>query len=247
MPEIEHAVQFALAQAGKPYRAYGDRFGPNHYDCSGLVIRSLDEARVPLPPGISVESQWGNTVSLYNWMSQVGGLVSVQKAIATRGAMLIRGRTWGNGPLGHVSFSLGDGRQMAARGYRTGVGISYIDQGFYHDGGVIPGVHYRALDPPVDPDALAYLAALKKWRESFNGERTADGKHGYLMRGDTNSRVTMMNKLLILRAYMGPGRQSNTYTRYSQAAVTHLKRYAGLEGKGEKFGADAADALLKLG
>src|SRR5690348_3125015 len=120
-PNIEDAVQFALAQTGKPYHAFGHRFGLDYYDCSGLVIRSLSEAGVPLPPTISVTGEYGNTVSLYNWAKDVGGLVSVAKGVATRGAIMIKGKWYGNGPLGHTSISLGDGTEMAAHGTFSGI------------------------------------------------------------------------------------------------------------------------------
>lgn len=152
MPNIEDAVVFAIAQSGKPYKAYGDRFGLDYYDCSGLVIRSLYEAHIPLGPGISVANKTGNTVSLYNWAKGVGGLVSVSKGISTRGAIMIKGKWYGNGPLGHTSYSLGDGREMAAHGRRTGIGISTLDAGFYQDAFIIPGVDYGPKPPPFTPE-----------------------------------------------------------------------------------------------
>lgn len=149
-PDIYNAVNFAIAQSGKPYHAYGDRFGLSYYDCSGLVIRSVYEADIPLPPGISVVNKTGNTVSLYNWARSVGGLVSVAKGIATKGAIMIRGKWYGVGPLGHTSISLGDGREMAAHGRRTGIGVTTLNASFYQDAFIIPGVNYH-LGPPPTP------------------------------------------------------------------------------------------------
>lgn len=236
-PNIEDAVQFALAQSGKPYHAYGDRFGLDYYDCSGLVIRALYEANVPLPTTISVANKYGNTVSLYNWAKDVGGLVSVQKGVATRGAIMIKGKWYGNGPLGHTSISLGDGREMAAHGTFSGIHVSDIYGGRnYQDAFIIPGVFYQALQPPVDPKVLVYLERLTEWEKAV-GEIP-------LQRGDTNHNVTILNNLLILRAWMGKGRKSNTYSKYTQAAVTHLKKTYGLPGGGKKFGGLAAKVLL---
>ena len=145
MPQdIEDAVVFALAQKGKPYRTNSERFGDAAFDCSGLVIRSLAEAGIPLPNGISVEKKWGNSVSLWRWAKDVGGLVTVERAVRIRGAILIRGRWYGNGPLGDVKFSLGDGRQTGAGSRRTGVATTDVRQGFFHDGFIIPG--YAAWD-----------------------------------------------------------------------------------------------------
>ena len=232
MASIEDAVQYALAQSGKPYHAYGDRFGPDFYDCSGLVIASLRAA------GIVVPSDVGNTVGLYNWAQRVGGLVSVAKGVATRGAIMIKGRNYGYGPLGHTSFSLGNGQEMAAHGTFSGIHVSDIYGGRnYQDAFIIPGVRYPGLEPPIDPEALKFLANCIAWEKTFEDD-------GPLERGDTNGRVTMLNELLILRAWMGKGRQSNTYTKYTQAAITHLKKAYGLDGGGKKFGSVAAHVLL---
>ena len=151
MPDIYRAVDFAIAQSGKPYHAYGARFGLDYYDCSGLVIRSLYEAGVPLPAGISVENRWGNTVSIWNWANRVGGLVSVDKAYHTKGALLIKGRWYGYGPIGHIEFSLGDGREVGAHGSRSGIGVRTCDPSRYQDGFIIPGVDYHLGPPPPPP------------------------------------------------------------------------------------------------
>lgn len=183
MPEIDDAVNFAIAQSGKPYHAYGDRFGLDYYDCSGLVIRSLYEAHIPLGPGISVENKTGNTVSLYNWAKGVGGLVSVSQGVSTKGAVMIKGKWYGYGPLGHTSISLGDGREMAAHGRRTGIGISTLDAGFYQDAFIIPGVHYGPPIPPwkVQPQMTEHLNARlynKQTKGWFDGY--PDGRVDYL-------------------------------------------------------------------
>lgn len=150
MPDIEVALNYALAQTGKPYRTWGHRFGPDYFDCSGLVIRALDEAGIPLPNGISAENEWGNSVSIYNWAKNVGGLISVEEAIRTRGAILIRGRWYGYGPMGDVKFSLGNGLQTGAGSRRTGVATRSVFTDFFHDGFVIPDVSYGSI-PPITP------------------------------------------------------------------------------------------------
>ncbi len=237
-PAIEDAVQFALAQSGKPYRAYGDRFGPDYYDCSGLVIRSLYEAGVPLPPGISVSNKYGNTVSLYRWAESVGGLVSVEKAVRTRGAIFIKGKWYGNGPLGHTSFSLGDGRQMAARGRLSGIEVSDVNPGFYQDGFVIPGVVYEDLQPPLDPKVLEAIQKLLDWQLRVDANP--------LKQGDTNGDVTTLNKLLISWGYL-PTKfgYMNTYTKWTRRAVHEFKKTRGVSNtRGEIFGGEAAAAIL---
>lgn len=239
-PDIENAVQFALAQTGKPYHAYGARTGMDYFDCSGLVIRALAEADIPLPSGISVSPPQGNTVSLWNWASDVGGLVSVDTAVRTRGAILIKGRWWGNGPLGHTSISLGDGTEMAAHGTISGIHPSQLYGGRnYHDGFIIPGVFYAALQPPVDPKVLEALAALKAWEKRvrdkplhFNGKRPLD--------------TAILNQLLVARALLDPKYEhSQVYGKPTVRGVSRLKRNRGFsETDGKVFGGKAAAELL---
>lgn len=238
--DIEVAVQFALAQTGKPYRAYGNRTGLDYFDCSGLVIRSLSEAGVQLPPGISVQPVEGNTVSLYRWAQNVGGLVSVQKGVATRGAIMIKGRWYGNGPLGHTSISLGDGTEMAAHGYRSGIHPSPIYGGQnYQDAFIIPGVHYGALEPPVDPAVIAYLAALAAWEKRVSAEPL---RYGVGLGGD----ITILNQLLVARAWLDPKLVNmNIYGKPTAAAVNHLKRRNGFKNRDGKIaGSEVAKVLL---
>lgn len=237
--DIEVAVQFALAQSGKPYHAFGDRFGTSYYDCSGLVIRSLYEANIPLPPGISVQNETGNTVSLYNWAVASGGLVSVDKAVRTRGAILIKGKWYGNGPLGHTAISLGDGQEMAAHGVRSGIHVSDVYGGKnYQDGFIIPGVFYKDLQPPVDPKVLEALQKLLEWQHRVDTTP--------LKQGDTSGDVTVLNQLLIARGLLPTKwRYMNTYTKGTRGAVHHFKQARHLSNAdGTKFGGEAAAALL---
>ncbi len=232
-PNIEVAVQYAIAQTGKPYHAYGARFGPNYYDCSGLVIASLQHAGIPVPNGV------GNTVDLYKWAQRVNGLVSVQKGVATRGAIMIKGRWWGYGALGHTSFSCGNGMEMAAHGVSSGIHQSPIYGGYqYQDAFIIPGVYYASLQPPVDPAVLAYLEKLAQWVERVSTTP--------LRLGDTSNDVTILNRLLILRALMDRKYQANTYTKWTRAAVKRLKIDRQTDNQdGKVFGRDAAHELLR--
>lgn len=231
-PDINVAVDFALAQSGKPYHAYGARFGPDYFDCSGLVIASLRHA------GITVPGDVGNTVGLYNWAKRVGGLVTVDKAVRTSGAILIKGRNYGYGPLGHTSISLGNGQEMAAHGTRSGIHVSDVYGGRnYQDGFILPGVNYH-LEPPVDPKVLEALVKLQKWAKDVGASP--------LEQGDTNGHVTILNQLLIARALL-PTKLAymNTYTKATRDAVVHFKRLAKLANDvGTRFGGDAATAIL---
>lgn len=239
-PDIENAVQYALAQTGKPYHAYGARFGPDYFDCSGLVIAALSSAAVPLPSGISVANRTGNTVSLYNWANDVGGLVSVDKAVATRGAILIKGKWYGNGPLGHTSISLGGGQEMAAHGTFSGVHPADIYGGRnYQDGFIIPGVFYAALQPPVDPAVLEALVKLEEWKQ-----RVSDKPLHYL--GHRPLDTAILNQLLVARVLLDPKwAHAQVYGKPTAGAVNHLKRLHGIRPlDGKVFGSEAANALL---
>ncbi|WP_043477327.1 C40 family peptidase, partial [Kitasatospora sp. MBT66] len=45
--DVETAVQFALAQLGKPFKTAGN--GPDGYDCSGLVQQAFRRGDIELP------------------------------------------------------------------------------------------------------------------------------------------------------------------------------------------------------
>lgn len=239
---IEDAVQFALDQTGKPYCLHRpiETYAPC-YDCSALVVASLRHAGVNVPANI------GNTVDLYKWGLQIGGLVSVDKGVRVRGSIMLKGRWWGFGNKGHTSISLGNGTEMAAHGFRSGIHPSDIYGGRnYEDGLIIPGVRYPALDPPVDPDVLAALVKLVAWKDRICSESTADGTHGPLEQGMTNGNVSILGDLLIARGLMARKWKANTYHRYMRDAVVHFKKLEGLSNTvGHTFGCEAATAILR--
>lgn len=242
MPNIETAVNFAIAQSGKPYSTSAGRFGMHHFDCSGLVIRALDEAGVSLPNGISVEREWGNTVSVWYWARDVGGLVSVDKAMRTRGAILLKGRWWGNGPLGHIEFSLGDGREVGAHSTRSGIGVRQADASRYHDGVIFPGVNYGPVVPPVDPRALARIVAIDQWRNRVKAKPLRFGDRGT----DVAMLIQLLRELHFLHWYTtgtAYGITLRTGVVKFKNTVPHLANQPA-PAKGETFGGDAADALV---
>lgn len=112
----ERMVQWALAQAGKPYIWGGS--GPSGFDCSGLVQEATRAAgKVLVKPS---KSQWATCVN-------AGRTISVDGALRTRGALLFRM----SGDPTHVAISLGNGSTIEAMGTAYGVGVfSAADRGW---------------------------------------------------------------------------------------------------------------------
>jgi cell wall-associated NlpC family hydrolase len=157
MGNIHDAVNFALAQQGKPYKAYGARFGPNYYDCSGLMKASCDAAHIITPSSAT------NSSGFYNWAKAAGTLISADQAIHTYGAMLVRGGSYGYGPVGHIAFSLGDGRTMEAMGRRWGCLIGNAYGRRWGTSMIVPGADYS---DPMDVAILkALAAAIQQFRD----------------------------------------------------------------------------------
>jgi hypothetical protein len=64
MVDVEPAVQFALAQQGKPY-VFGAA-GPNSYDCSGLTMRAFQKVGINMPHSTFEQIRFGTAVSRVN-------------------------------------------------------------------------------------------------------------------------------------------------------------------------------------
>ena len=86
------AVQFALAQVGKPY-VWGAA-GPGSYDCSGLTMASWAHAGVSLPHSAADQYNYGHHVS--RSQLQPGDLIFFYQ------------------PIGHVTIYIGNGLMVSA-------------------------------------------------------------------------------------------------------------------------------------
>lgn len=86
------AVEFALAQVGKPY-VFGAA-GPGSYDCSGLTMASWRAAGVSLPHSAADQYNYGHHVSRNDL--QPGDLIFFYQ------------------PIGHVTIYIGDGLMVSA-------------------------------------------------------------------------------------------------------------------------------------
>jgi hypothetical protein len=91
-PQVEQAIQFAMAQLGKPYQ-WGAT-GPDAYDCSGLMLRAWQAA------GISL-----NRTSTEQWHN--GDPIPLGQA--ARGDLLFWSYDGSPSGIHHVAMYLGDG------------------------------------------------------------------------------------------------------------------------------------------
>jgi cell wall-associated NlpC family hydrolase len=87
------AINYALAQVGKPYRYAG--VGPDAYDCSGLTMMAWAQAGVSMPHASS--GQYAMFPHVPFEQAQPGDLI-----------------VWGPGGNRHVAMYLGNGMQVAA-------------------------------------------------------------------------------------------------------------------------------------
>jgi cell wall-associated NlpC family hydrolase len=86
------AVEFALAQVGKPY-VFGAA-GPDAYDCSGLTMAAWAAAGVSLPHSAADQYNYGTHVPLSDLSP--GDLIFMYS------------------PIGHVTIYIGDGMMVSA-------------------------------------------------------------------------------------------------------------------------------------
>jgi cell wall-associated NlpC family hydrolase len=87
------AIDYALAQVGKPYRYAG--VGPDAFDCSGLTMMAWAQAGVSMPHASS--GQYAMFPHVPFEQAQPGDLI-----------------VWGPGGNSHVAMYLGNGMQVAA-------------------------------------------------------------------------------------------------------------------------------------
>lgn len=102
----QSALNFALAQLGKPYIWGGT--GPTGYDCSGLMMASWGKAGVSLPRTAAAQYAAGTSVSTSDL--QPGDLVFFYPGIT------------------HVGMYIGDGKFIHASSPRTGIKVSVLAQ-----------------------------------------------------------------------------------------------------------------------
>lgn len=169
-------LTWARAQIGKPYDATSDavRFGPNAFDCSGLIVAACRAVGTPLPAEAGT-----NSASIIRYAAAHGLTRPISEALAVPGAILVMGPRNGfdgYGPLGHIALTVGNGRDVVeARGHAYGV-VEGIALGRpWTNAAILPGVAYTvpATQPPHhDPDGFGDLYhALHALGSLYNGRR----------------------------------------------------------------------------
>jgi len=89
---VKAIVDFAIAQLGKPYKAY--TAGPDSYDCSGLTMMAYAAARIRLPHQSGQQMQLGTIVDWTTEPIKAGDLVFLETSV-------------GSGIIGHVGVATG--------------------------------------------------------------------------------------------------------------------------------------------
>nr|WSX24441.1 C40 family peptidase [Streptomyces tubercidicus] len=111
---VERAVDYALAQLGKPYIWGGN--GPAGYDCSGLVQQAYQRAGIVLPRVAS---------------DQYGAVTNISQSSLRRGDLLFWSSNGRQSGVHHVAVYLGDGRYVEAPRPGKKVRISDLSRSYY--------------------------------------------------------------------------------------------------------------------
>lgn len=136
-PRQRAAVEFALAQRGKPY-VYGAK-GPDAFDCSGLMQAAWAHAGVPISAGTVSQVHDGRAVAELSQL-QPGDL------------LFIPGAEGSPSTPRHVGMYLGHGMLLSAFDEKTGIVVERLDEW----GGQIVAI--RRVAEPTQPTGPAVNA-----------------------------------------------------------------------------------------
>ncbi|WP_051969920.1 C40 family peptidase [Kitasatospora azatica] len=112
--DVETAVQFALAQIGKPFVMGGN--GPDSYDCSGLIQQSFRRAGTSLPR--VANDQYQATTPVSAGQLRRGDLIFWSPDGSARG-------------IQHAAIYLGNNKYVEAAHPGTTVRISTLNRGYW--------------------------------------------------------------------------------------------------------------------
>lgn len=185
-PTADALCKKLLSQAGDQY-VFGHEVrltdpNPSAFDCSELIEWGC--AQIGVQPKVP-DGSWLQA----RHVKEAQSLVSIERAIETRGALLFRFSSdpfaGGRPAYAHVALSLGDGRTIEARDTAHGVGVfPALDRGWTH-AGLVPGVDYGAVPPggaiardSKGAEVKAWQLDLLKWRADCLPTYGADGDFG---------------------------------------------------------------------
>jgi len=95
---VDRAINFALAQVGKPYTFFTK--GPTDFDCSGLTLQAYAQVGVSLVHHAATQARQGTEVDFWSDSIQAGDLVFLDG-------------DW-DGTIDHVGMALGSGSWVQA-------------------------------------------------------------------------------------------------------------------------------------
>lgn len=115
---MDTLVGYLRQQVGKRYQAGPNRFGPDYFDCSGLVVAAYRQVGINAATVSYTQSNQGQTITDYANL-QPGDLIFTTPG--KNGA--------GPGQPGHVKIYVGGGMVIQAQGTKTGVVKSAFSAG----------------------------------------------------------------------------------------------------------------------
>ena len=126
--EVAAMLAFMVAQQGKPYsEANPGRFGPNEFDCSGLVFTAAAKAGIPFPGNASSDSGDVLANTEANYLGTLPGVTKITSPsqIKTGDVLFFQGANpapSNYGGIGHVGMAFSPTTLISA--YDTADGIT---------------------------------------------------------------------------------------------------------------------------
>lgn len=119
--EITTILNYMDSKIGHPYsEGLNVRFGPQYYDCSGLVYDAMHAAGINIPKSQAIAS------SEANWLGSNGAQVIKSASQVQKGDIVFFTGASPDpsnyGPIGHVGVALGNGSYVSA--YDTARGVT---------------------------------------------------------------------------------------------------------------------------
>jgi cell wall-associated NlpC family hydrolase len=136
-------MEKAISRKGSKY-VFGDGRTSNpaqsYFDCSGLVYWASSQSGYKPPNG------WGNltAMGMYDLIAGSGTTMTIEEAMATKGALLFSDNPKTDKRVDHVAISLGDGTTMEAKSSGSPVGVFPKRDGWDY-AGTLPGM--KSGDP----------------------------------------------------------------------------------------------------